>query len=169
MLCLFLFCCRNRLFLGDIACDHYQWLVFHILVSNPTIAEMNTYISGPVKYLLKGAFFSAGSFGYFWKNSACFTLETTLMLIMIYMWIVQTTGNQRESERETERERERGKFYYVLGEESLNVYSLGTDTAKVFLLLLGRAHIPVPPPTPIYSVGVKITLFLHLLGFFPSA
>lgn len=50
--------------------------------------------------------------------------------------------------REGEKEREGGKFYYVLGEESLNVYSLGTDTAEVFLLQLGRASIPSHSPPP---------------------
>ena len=39
----------------------------------------------------------------------------------------------------------RRKFYYVLGWESLSVYSLGTDTVKASLSL-GRAHIPTAHP-----------------------
>lgn len=43
--------------MGDVSCcDHYQRVIFHILVSNLTIAEMNTYVSQPVKYLLKDGF-----------------------------------------------------------------------------------------------------------------
>lgn len=41
---------------GVSCCDHYQWVIFHILVSNLTIAEMNAYLSQPVKYLLKNGF-----------------------------------------------------------------------------------------------------------------
>lgn len=43
--------------MGDVSrCDHCQWVIFHILVSNPTIADMNAYISQPVKYLLEDGF-----------------------------------------------------------------------------------------------------------------
>lgn len=42
--------------MGDVSCDHCQWVIFHILVSNLMIADMNAYISQPVKYLLEDGF-----------------------------------------------------------------------------------------------------------------
>lgn len=95
-------------------------------------AEINTCISQPVEYLLNEAFFSVGSFGYLWKKkkkSAFFKLESP-------RWYSSQFTFEWHKLQETLVGRGRWNFYYVLGEESLSVYSLGTDTSRRFSVVV---------------------------------